>query len=136
MARKKSTEKCKHCDRLVHRNGRCATHDARFRKTGVDGGPIRSKAKNGDGWTTPQGYKMITVSGDQILEHIHVMSTHLGRPLVDQENVHHKNGVRDDNRIENLELWSTSQPSGQRVEDKVAWAIELLGLYAPELLKQ
>ena len=37
--------------------------------------------------------------------------------------------MRDDNRPENLELWSTSQPSGQRVEDKVAWAAELLRRY-------
>jgi hypothetical protein len=32
-------------------------------------------------------------------------------------------------RIENLELWSKSQPSGQRVEDKILWAIEILEDY-------
>ncbi|WP_404433291.1 HNH endonuclease [Microbacterium lacus] len=63
-----------------------------------------------------------------------VIAEQLGRPLLPSENVHHRNGDRADNRLENLELWSTTQPSGQRVEDKVEWAVELLRLYAPALL--
>lgn len=45
------------------------------------------------------------------------------------ENVHHINGDKLDNRIENLELWSTSQPCGQRIEDKIQWAKQILNQY-------
>ena len=62
-------------------------------------------------------------------EHRHVMEQHIGRPLRDLETVHHVNGDRSDNRLENLELWSSYQPSGQRVRDKVEWAREILETY-------
>ena len=69
-----------------------------------------------------------------ILEHRLVMSEMIGRPLMPGENVHHKNGDGKDNRPENLELWNTAQPAGQRPSDKVEYAIMILNLYAPELL--
>lgn len=52
-----------------------------------------------------------------------------GALLWPDESVHHKNGKRDDNRLANLELWSSYQPAGQRVEDKLAWAREILARY-------
>lgn len=80
-------------------------------------------AKRKPAWrVNKDGYVIKVVDGKQIMQHRDVMEQHLGRPLRQHENVHHKNGQRHDNRIENLELWSTAQPSGQRVEDKLAWA--------------
>lgn len=75
-------------------------------------------------------------NGDRIREYQHrfVMSEALGRELLEHELPRHKNGIRYDNRPENLELLSTLRPPGQRVEDQVVWAKALLSIYDPEAL--
>lgn len=69
-----------------------------------------------------------------ILEHIFVMSETLGRPLRKGESVHHKNGLKADNRPENLELFCRQHLPGQRVSDMVDFCIEYLKQYAPDRL--
>ena len=88
------------------------------------------------------GYVQIRVikgdagKGKYKYEHRIVMEQMIGRELLPGETVHHKNGIRNDNRPENLELWVVGQPSGQRVEDKIVYAIEILEQYAPHLLSE
>lgn len=132
-----TVESCeeKHCAQ-----GYCRKHWERYKKYGDPLKTLRTPPGEGKPYKNKGGYVLIPGMQDHpnayangaIFEHTLVMSNTLGRPLLPGENVHHKNGVRDDNRPENLELWVTFQPPGQRPEDLVEWAEEILKRYKKE----
>jgi hypothetical protein len=113
------------CDEPTQARGYCRLHYQRVFKLGyADGGPVGlMKAASGEGGDDGRGYRILTVNGQRIAEHRWVMEQTLGRPLWPDEEVHHKNLIRDDNDPSNLELWCTTQPRGARVEDLVAFYV-------------
>ena len=126
------------CQKIAIARNWCGMH---YRRWFYYGDPLITKVNRLEKKLST--YKNVTAHGHPnashkgvIQEHRLVMSQMIGRPLLPHENVHHINGDRKDNRPENLELWSTSQPKGQRVDDKVNYALEILEVYALQYLQK
>lgn len=93
-------------------------------------GPWRS---DGNGYICRSRRSLESGKHEMQMQHRFILFSHLERDPLPGEEVHHVNGIRDDNRLENLELWSTSQPAGQRVGDKLSWAKSFLEAYGFEV---
>lgn len=128
------------CDRPHQAHGYCAAHYVRFVRKGDPQAEIPIRTAKRKGWIT-HGYRWVPVPDElihlsgglsSIAEHRLVMAVILDRPLRDDEVVHHRNGIRDDNRPGNLELWCTYHPKGSRPEDLIDYCFEILNRYVPE----
>ena len=84
---------------------------------------------------TLDGYRTIRRAGRSLPEHRYVMEQHIGRPLTADETVHHRNGIRDDNRIENLQLKASAHGKGQTIPDLLAYYAELQERYSNKQLE-
>jgi hypothetical protein len=117
------------CNKPVLSKEYCNSH---YRQNLVGRDLVPLRPYNPGEWTlNSRGYLVRTRNGKQEKYHRVVVEEAIGRPLKSYENIHHKNGDRADNRIENLEVWNTSQPSGQRVIDLWHYALEILNDVGP-----
>jgi hypothetical protein len=139
LGRRRQPEICtvEVCDRPTNSKGLCKTHRDRQAEHGDPLAEVPINTPAGEGYVShgywhipvPPELRHLTNGDTPYPEHRFVMAAYLGRALNPDEVIHHRNGDKLDNRIENLELWSTYQPKGQRIADKVAYALEIIRRY-------
>ena len=127
-------KRCERCGEMIpFRNGTGTTLRKRFCSLKCNGASIRgpNHPQYAGGALDRNGYRTLSINAfdvarypflvpmmvgknKRILEHRAVMAISLNRSLTIQETVHHRNSVKTDNRIENLELWAGRHLRGAR----------------------
>lgn len=105
-------------------------------KLGIPEDQVPRRRKKGEGYISRNGYLSFKKKGHPCADkNGRVHASHFsifertGRIIKKSETVHHINGDTLDNRFENLEIWRSGHPKGQRIDDKIKWCIEFLEEY-------
>ena len=138
----------KGCEKPHRARGWCNMHYHRYLRKGafITTPQVNKRRKDGEPGSrskNDRGYIRVYLpehpnahSEGMVREHVLIMSEKLHRPLYPDEEVHHRNGIRDDNCPENLELRVGPHPTGITIPDAIQWANEILNRYTPTNLKE
>jgi hypothetical protein len=127
------------CGRVARAKALCNMHRIRLRFHGDPGEATPRRGLGGTGSISPAGYRYLyrpshpnAAKNGNVAEHVVIMAQMIGRALRKGESVHHRNGIRADNRPENLELRTTAtHPAGQSVADMLEFCQQYIAEYAP-----
>lgn len=118
--RKLADKRCAHCGGVFRplrsSSSYCSVPCARVKNGGKN-------KKDESWWVNSRGYVEGRVLIDGVIRHVkqhrHLMAIHIGRDISPEEDVHHINGNKADNRIENLEILTRSKHATEHNKSRI-----------------